>query len=102
MKINVRIVVRKASNTPDAPGLWSVYFGPDTFTYCGSFTADSYESLRAEINRVADLLAADDRLQNWPGLNVAAEFLGNRAPIRWKDNRRNREAFRTIRQPVPA
>lgn len=84
MKITTRIVVRKAE---PYPGGYSVEYGPSTFTYCGSFEASSYESLRAELDRVSRLLAMDTRLSGWPGMEVAAEPLGARRPNGWEANK---------------
>lgn len=85
MKIHYSIVVRKAEVYA---GGYSVEYGPSTFTYCGSNVADSYDSLRAELDRVAHLLATDSRLAAWPGLYVSAELpRGTRKPNGWDKNR---------------
>ena len=87
MKINCKIVVRKAE---PYPGGWSVHYGPDTFTYCETHLATGYSELRAELDRVAARLVSDSRLAGWPGVEVAAELpRGQRRPNGWSNNGEN-------------
>lgn len=87
MKLTVRIVGRKAEPYPSG---WSVEYGPDTFTYCGSMSFDSYESMSKYLESKAKSLALDSRLANWPGLELSAEPVGNRKPNGWDANRDSR------------
>lgn len=97
--MHVSIVVRKADQSQSSLGLWSVHFGPDTFTYEGNGIYPDFSSLKSRLEEVARIVATDSRLAKWPGVCVTAENRASRKPNGWDANRHNRQAFAQV---IPA
>ena len=91
MAINVRIRINRAERQVYS---WSVEFGANAdFTQEASVTLASMDDLPAHLRKVAEAVARDPRVANWPGFRVSADNLGARKPSGWDKRRSDRELY---------